>query len=272
MVKGGLYMKKTIRPDYGNWVSNKRIAQTFAAAAVFGAAAAALCVLWQGALAIVLTVLLALIAALALVSAFYFVHSQKLFSDSGGGIQRKILDLLMDRIAWDGKGEALDIGCGSGQFAIMLVKKYPKSRITGCDCWAGSWGYGEKQCLNNAELEGVAGRVRFVEASASKLPFADGAFDLSVSNFVFHEVKDSADKREPLREALRVLKKGGAFAFQDLFGLKTYFGTTEELLAEIKGWGIADVRFEDTSKAEFIPKSLKLPFMTGTMGLICGIK
>lgn len=262
----------SIKPDYGNWVSNKRIAKTFVAAAVFAAAAAALCLLWQGAPAVVSAALLALVAALALVSAFYFIHAQKLFSDSGGGIQQKIFDMLTGRINWNGKGEALDIGCGSGALAIMLAKKYPEARITGCDYWVGSWGYGEKQCINNAELEGVAERVKFVKASASSLPFADGAFDLAVSNFVFHEVKDSADKLESLREALRVVKKGGVFAFQDLFGLKAYFGSTDELLARIRNWGIADVRYEDTSKAEFIPRSLKLPFMMGTMGLICGIK
>lgn len=104
----------------------------------------------------------------------------------------------------------------------MLSKKYPQASITGCDYWGGTWDYGKKQCEKNAELEGVAGRVRLTSASASKLPFADGAFDLAVSNLVFHEVKDSNSRLEPLRETLRVVKKGGAFAFQDLFALKAF--------------------------------------------------
>lgn len=40
--------------------------------------------------------------------------------------------------------------------------------------------------------------------------------DAAVSNFVFHEVRTQPDKRQVVREALRVVKKGGSFAFQDM--------------------------------------------------------
>ena len=53
--------------------------------------------------------------------------------------------------------------------------------------------------------------MTFQKASASKLPFADESFDVVVSNLTFHEVKDVKDKREVVREALRVVKKGGIF-------------------------------------------------------------
>lgn len=75
-------------------------------------------------------------------------------------------------------------------------------------------------CERNAKIEGVIDRVTFQKASASILPFADEYFDAVVSNLVFHEVREVADKREVVREALHVVKKGGRFAFQDLFLLR----------------------------------------------------
>ena len=68
----------------------------------------------------------------------------------------------------------------------------------------------------------MAERVVFQKASASALPFDDGAFAAAVSNLVFHEVSGVRDKKKVIKEALRVVKKGGSFAFQDLFLWRGY--------------------------------------------------
>jgi SAM-dependent methyltransferase len=112
----------------------------------------------------------------------------------------------------------------------------------------------------------------FQKASASKLPFEDGYFDAAVSNLCFHEVADTEEKREVVREALRVVKKGGVFAFQDLFLLKQAYGDVDELVRTIKSWGITEVEFTETRSFPFIPTALKLPFMVGRMGIIKGEK
>jgi ubiquinone/menaquinone biosynthesis C-methylase UbiE len=114
--------------------------------------------------------------------------------------------------------------------------------------------------------------VTFQKASASSLPFPDEQFDAVVSNLVFHEVKDTSDKLGLIKEALRVLKKGGKFALQDLFYLERMFGKPEVLLRTIRSWGIRDVELIETSNSSFIPTALKLPFMVGTLGLIKGEK
>jgi SAM-dependent methyltransferase len=93
-----------------------------------------------------------------------------------------------------------------------------------------------------------------------------------VSNLVFHEVGDVRDKRELIREALRVLKRGGAFAFQDLFLVKRHYGDVDDLVGVIRSWGTREVAFVDTSDSEFIPKALRLPFMLGRIGIIYGKK
>ncbi len=57
-------------------------------------------------------------------------------------------------------------------------------------------------------IEGIADRVTFQKGDAAKLDFADETFDAAVSNFVFHEgAFRKKDKRDVVREALRVVKK-----------------------------------------------------------------
>jgi len=133
-------------------------------------------------------------------------------------------------------------------------------------------GYLNASCERNAEIEGVRDRVLFQQASASALPFDDGCFDAAVSNLTFHKVRDAKDKRLLIKEALRVVKKGGAFAFQDLFLWKQVYGDVDELLADIRSWGVESVEFENTSGASFIPGALELPFMLGTLGILRGVK
>ena len=42
---------------------------------------------------------------------------------------------------------------------------------------------------------------------------------------------------------MRVLKKGGEFALQDLFYIERMFGKAEDLLDTIKSWGVREVEF-----------------------------
>jgi ubiquinone/menaquinone biosynthesis C-methylase UbiE len=118
----------------------------------------------------------------------------------------------------------------------------------------------------------VANRVTFQKASASALPFEAASFDAVVSNLVFHEVSDANDKRDLIEEALRVVRKGGAFAFQDLFLKKRLYGDVEDLLEVMRGWGIESVELLDTAHADFVPKALRLPFMLGAISILYGIK
>ncbi|MDF2858129.1 MAG: putative methyltransferase, partial [Neobacillus sp.] len=230
-------------------------------------------VIWtclQGWLA--LKIILTLAVVFSLICTIYFCYTRKLFAVDGGNIQNKVLDLLVSQIDWDGKGKALDIGCGSGALTIKLAKKYDEASITGIDYWGGAWGYFQRQCKENASIERVIDKTEFLQASASKLPFSDDTFDLIVSNLTFHEVKDSKNKLDAVKEAIRVVKKGGRFVFQDLFLIERYYGTPDELIAAVKAMGASEVHFIDTSKSAFIPNSLKLPFMIGTMGLLYGEK
>jgi ubiquinone/menaquinone biosynthesis C-methylase UbiE len=247
------------KPDYGNWVSQRLIIMFLAAGLGFFGFTF---FLWFLAIPSVL---------LFLVSA-YFCYARYQFSPQGGKVQDNIRRLVMEHLGWNGQGRALDIGCGNGALAIELAKKFSGARVVSVDFWGKQWEYSKDTCERNAQLEGVAERVSFQKASASALPFEDDYFDAVVSNLVFHEVSDSADKRNVIREALRLVKKGGKYAFQDLFLNKRVYGEPNDLVATIQSWGIRRVDFVKTRDAEFIPLPLKLPFMVGTLSIIAGEK
>lgn len=258
------------KPQYGNWVSSTLIRKFALLFFVCALAAAALFAFVSGCLP--LKIILASTAVLLIICTVYFIRAKWLFAPKGKNIQNKVIDELLSRVDWDGNGRALEIGCGSGALTIRLAKKYPLSQVDGIDYWGNSWGYSRTQCEENARLEGVGNRTNFQRASASKLPFADESFDLVVSNLTFHEVNDSKNKLDIVREALRVVKKGGRFVFQDLFLIRRYYGTPDELTAAMEAMGGTNLRFVNTCEAPFIPRSLKLPFMIGTLSLICGNK
>jgi SAM-dependent methyltransferase len=251
--------KQTTATDYGNWVSTKLIYGP----AVLGVLFVGLSFLHPA----------FLIGAVPFPTALaYFAYARHAFSPRGGNIQAKLWEVVLDHLDWDGKGQALDIGCGNGPLTIALAQHYPDGHVTGIDTWVQAWDYSRAVCERNAEAAGVAERTDFQKASASALPFDDGFFDTAVSNFVFHDVSDTMDKRALVREALRVIKKGGRFAFQDLFAVKVMYGEIDDLLETIRGWGIAEVTFLDTSTCDFIPTVLKLPFMLGRISIIYGTK
>jgi len=254
--------KEFTATDYGNWVSTKLI---------YGPAA--LSVLFLGLSLLHPAFIIG--AVLFLAALVYFAYARHAFSPRGGNIQARLWRLVLDHLNWNGAGQALDIGCGNGPLAIALAQRHPDAHVTGIDTWVQAWDYAKAVCERNAEAAGVAGRTDFQRASASALPFEDGTFDAAVSNFVFHDVSDTKDKRDKralVREALRVIKKGGSFVFQDYFAIKVLYGELDDLLATIRGWGIAEVAFVDTSTCDFIPTALKLPFMLGKISIIYGTK
>ena len=246
-------------PEYGNWVGRKFIYAPGLAGVVFLG------------LGLFLPALL-FAAGLFFLFTAYFAYARYLFAPRGGNVQDRIVELILAHLDWNGEGRALDIGCGNAAVTVKLAQKYPRARIVGIDYWGGGWEYSKEMCERNARTEKVIDRVSFQKASASSLPFADGYFDAVVSNLVFHEVRGVPDKREVVREALRVVRKGGSFAFQDLFMFRRIYGDMDDFLAAIRSWGIERVEFVETRNAPFIPRMLKLPFMVATMSLIAGEK
>lgn len=256
-------------PQYGNWIPYSLVMVSLAAALALLFAGNALknVVGW---LSSVLTVF----SLGALVYAYYMLRARMALSYTGGQVQSYVLDDVIERLrksSFSGKGMLLDIGCGNGALTIKAAKKWPQLRVVGIDSWGKMWGYSQSQCEENAKLENVAAHVSFRAGDAAKLSFVDETFDGAVSNFVFHEVRAQPDKRALILEALRVLRPGGAFAFQDTFFNRHVYGDAQEFVAALRPH-VTEIHFVDMRRPDYAPGFLNTRLVLGNMGLIWGRK
>ena len=67
----------------------------------------------------------------------------------------------------------------------------------------------------NAVAEGVRGRVKLADADARDLPFASASFALEVSSLALSNIGDADGRAQALREAVRVLRRGGRLRIVD---------------------------------------------------------
>ena len=120
----------------------------------------------------------------------------------------------------------LDLGTGTGRAAFLLARRYPEAEVVGADLAADM--LAEARRLTPPEL---ADRVRFEEADAEKLPYANGSFELvSLANMIpFFD------------ELARVTAQGGAVVFSFSAGPQTPIYVPPEVLkAQLAGRGFSD--------------------------------
>jgi ubiquinone/menaquinone biosynthesis C-methylase UbiE len=97
-------------------------------------------------------------------------------------------------------GRVLDVGCGTGTFAIALAAARPDARVAGID--------GDPEALALARAKPRSTTITWSEGLATALPEPDASADAVVMSLLLHHLSPSA-KRTALAEASRVLKPGG---------------------------------------------------------------
>lgn len=112
----------------------------------------------------------------------------------------------------DAGGAVLDAGCGVGWSSIALARAFPEARIVGVDLDAASIA----EARRNAEAEGVAERIRFVEGNGSDgtalRSHAEGGYALVTVFEALHDMGDPVGALSAFRE---VLEPGGAVLVAD---------------------------------------------------------
>jgi ubiquinone/menaquinone biosynthesis C-methylase UbiE len=134
------------------------------------------------------------------------------YADAGARAHLDALDTrFVDRALELGvvSGLALDVGTGPAQIPGRLLTRAPGLRVVGVD--RGGPMLDQARALRDSG--GFGGRLEVLNADGRKLPFADGIFDLVLSNSVLHHL---ADPRPLLLELRRVVKPGGKLLVADL--------------------------------------------------------
>lgn len=138
----------------------------------------------------------------------YDVLAHVLFFDKEDRFRQRILDLARLRPG----DPLLDIGCGTGTLALAARRRAgSEGRICGIDA--------SPQMIMRATKKArqADANIEFRMAPAEALPFPDATFDVVLSTLMLHHLPDDILVR-CLREALRVLKKGGCLLAVDFGG------------------------------------------------------
>ncbi len=121
-------------------------------------------------------------------------------------VARMRKDLLAQMGDLSGKS-ILDVGSGTGTFAILMQRAFPTAHVAGLD--------GDPQIIEIARSKAAqAGLdIRFSEAMSFAMPYPDRSFDVVVTTLMLHHLTRQA-KQDTAKEMFRVLRPGGT-----LFGI-----------------------------------------------------
>lgn len=116
------------------------------------------------------------------------------------GRSSKILaPLFVDYVG--GRGEVLDVGCGTGALTFAIAKSESVSKIVAVDLSEGFLAYARSKTDDS--------RISFEQGDAQKLSFPDASFDCCLALLVMSFIPDAP---KAAREMRRVTRPGGVVA------------------------------------------------------------
>lgn len=123
------------------------------------------------------------------------------------------LDILVSVVSEAaGAGDAvLDLGCGTGYVAHLLLARHPTLSLTGVDRSAAALAEAARNlAAAGARLSLIAGDLEHIDDLALPRP----RYDFVLSALTFHDLSDGA-KRAVIGKAAEVLAPGGVFLLYD---------------------------------------------------------
>jgi ubiquinone/menaquinone biosynthesis C-methylase UbiE len=168
---------------------------------------------------------------------------------------------LLDQVAPTPGETIIDLGCGTGSFALAMARRAPGAQIAGLDP--------DADILARAAAKAAeAGQtVRLVQGFARDVAalLGEGGADKLVSSLVFHQLP-MAEKRLGLAASLRALKPGGTLHIADYGRQRGVMRTLFRLVQALDGYEntqpnadgilptlIAEAGFIDVRELEVVP-------------------
>ena len=159
----------------------------------------------------------------------------------------KLADWGLSHLADIAPEKAVDLGCGAGRNVGELLKKYPKTHVTGMDY--SDLSVEKAKDYNKAMI--AAGRCEVLRGDVLDIPFPAEMFDLATA---FETVYFWPGLEKCFAQVAKVLKPGGSFLIcnesdgTDATGLKyekiiegMKSHTAEEIEAALKAAGFSEV-------------------------------
>jgi ubiquinone/menaquinone biosynthesis C-methylase UbiE len=125
----------------------------------------------------------------------------------------KVYDTLVAQAELADGLRVLEIGCGTGNVTVRAKRAAPGADVVGIDPDPLALGRAQRK------VHGLAG-IRFEQAYAQELPFADCEFDRALSSMMLHHLDEDV-KAGALAEVYRVLRPGGRLYIVDIGGHTT---------------------------------------------------
>ncbi len=118
------------------------------------------------------------------------------------------LRTLIEQVGLQSGHRVLEIGCGTGNLALMLMQRRADVEVCGLDP--------DPSALERArrKADRAAIDIEWVLGFADTIPYLDASFDRVVSSFMLHHLS-RAEKHATLVDVHRVLKPGGSFHLVD---------------------------------------------------------
>jgi len=105
----------------------------------------------------------------------------------------------------------LDIGCGAGNYSLMMLSKLPDLNCTLVDL--------SQPMLDKAQervSQQTAGRVEIFQADIREAALPENHFDILLAGAVLHHLRDDQDWETTFQRLFNLLKPGGCLMISDL--------------------------------------------------------
>ena len=121
--------------------------------------------------------------------------------------------LLVDQADLRSGQRVLEIGCGTGNLALLIKLLHPEVDVVGLDPDPRALA----QAQRKARRRGLG--VHLDRGFSQRLSYPDASFDRVLSAFMFHHLEPTG-RRSTLREVGRVLRPGGTLHLLDFGGAR----------------------------------------------------
>jgi tRNA (cmo5U34)-methyltransferase len=105
----------------------------------------------------------------------------------------------------------LDIGCGAGNYTLMMLSKIPNLHCTLVDL--------SKPMLDKAYERvsaATSNKVQIIQGDIRNVELPNNHFDILLAGAVLHHLRDDADWETTFTKLYQLLKPGGCFMISDL--------------------------------------------------------